>query len=156
MWHSISTAPFERDHELAFLSNDIGSLIRMLGSPNDNEVLAAARALVKEMEGIGGLNALAKVWERKVPLQPPKPKPEPFDFTKVDIAIELFVAGKTDTLADVLKALDTVNKNIHTLSQQVADLNAVVRQVHNYTYQCANIIYTIVVPALSDIEARLP
>jgi hypothetical protein len=97
MWYSISTAPLKRDHELAVLNNDIGSLIRMLGSPNDDEVLTAARALVKEMEGIGGLNALAKLWERRVPLQrpaKPRPKPKPFDFTKVDTAIELFVAER--------------------------------------------------------------
>src|SRR6516165_6472147 len=94
MRHAISTARFDRDHELAVLNNDIGSLIRMLGSPNDNEVLAAARALVKEMEGIGGLNALATLWERRVPLQPPKLIPKPLDLTKVDTAIKFFVAGK--------------------------------------------------------------
>ena len=94
MWYSISTAPLKRDHELAVLNNDIGSLIRMLGSPNDNEVLAAARALAKEIECIGGLNALAKLWERQVPLQPPRLIPKTLDFTKVDTAIELFVAER--------------------------------------------------------------
>jgi hypothetical protein len=78
----------------------------MLGSPNDNEVLAAARALVKEMEGIGGLKALAKLWERQVPLQRPKPKTKPFDFTKIETAVELFVAGKTQVrIGEVRKAV---------------------------------------------------
>jgi hypothetical protein len=59
-------------------------------------------------------------------------------------------------LADVLKALDTVNKNIHTLSQQVADLRALCGQVHSYAYQSADTIYTVVLPYLSDIDRRLP
>jgi hypothetical protein len=45
------------------------------------------------------------------------------------------------TLADVLKALDTVNKNIHTLSQQVSNLEKDIHNVNNYTCQCANTIY---------------
>jgi hypothetical protein len=107
MWQSVSTAPFDRDLELGVVNNDIGSLIRLLGSPNDDQVLAAARTLVKEMEGIGGLNALAKLWEGRIPLQrPAKPRPKAFDFTKVDAAIELFVAEKTEVrLGEVRKVV---------------------------------------------------
>jgi hypothetical protein len=123
MWHSISTASFDRDHELSVLSNDIGSLIRMLGSPNDHEALAAARALVKEMEGIGGLNALAKLWERQVPLQPPKLVSKLFDVTKVDTAIELFVAGKTQVrFGEVRNAVLQMLAGLHAL-QEARDTN---------------------------------
>jgi hypothetical protein len=68
----------------------IGLLIRTLDSPNDNEVLAAAKALVKEMEGIGVPDALVELWKRRrVSLQRPKPVPKPpvprpFDFTQID------------------------------------------------------------------------
>jgi hypothetical protein len=111
------------------MPNDrIGLLIRMLGSPNDNEVLAAARALVIEMEGIGGLNSLAKAWERRVPLQPPKPIPKPFDFTKVDTAIELFVAGKTEVkFGEVRRAVLQMVAETHALEEarDTNQLNAI-------------------------------
>jgi hypothetical protein len=47
------------------MSNRIPALIRMLGSPNDNEALEAARALVREMANNGlHLDDLAQVGKR--------------------------------------------------------------------------------------------
>jgi hypothetical protein len=100
----------------------------MLGSSDDNEVLAAARSLVAEMEGIGGLNSLAKAWDRQVPFQPPKPIPKPFDFTTVDTAIELFVAGKTQVrFGEVRKAVLRMLAEAHALEEarDTNQLNAI-------------------------------
>jgi hypothetical protein len=98
-------------------NNRIGSLIRLLGSPNDSEVLTTAKALVSEMEGIGGLDALAKLWEQQsVSLQ--RPKPKPFDFSKVAPAVELFTTDKNEvTINDVLKAVKQTVAEVRALEE---------------------------------------
>jgi hypothetical protein len=46
------------------------------------------------------------------------------------------------SMADVMKALDTVNKNIHALSKQVQELERnMTYNINNYTYQCSNTSY---------------
>jgi hypothetical protein len=51
----------------------------------------------------------------------------------------VFVTAKPQpTLADVMKALDTMNQNIHSLSEQVATLE---KNVEAYNYQCSSTIF---------------
>jgi hypothetical protein len=85
----------------------------MLGSSNDDEVLVAARALVKELASTGeDLNAVAQAWEHRQPPRPPRPsrpsrpKSKPFDFTPIETVVDFFVAGKSEVrLGEVRKAV---------------------------------------------------
>jgi hypothetical protein len=93
----------------------------MLGSSDDDEVLVAARALVKELESTGeDLNAMVQAWEHRRPprparpSRPPRPKPKPFDFTPVKTAVDLFVAGKSQVkLGEVRKAALNMLAEVH-------------------------------------------
>ena len=73
-------------------------LVLRLDSPNDNEVLLAARKLIGELKGNGSdlrvlANALEAEWEKQ---QKAKPAPPPsIDFSKVEAAVTRYAADRT-------------------------------------------------------------
>ena len=79
----------------------IAKLIRMLGSPNEGEMIGAARALAKK-----DLHTAADVieaWEKRVVTFRPKPPP-PIDWAKIEAAITAYIEGKaTVTLSNAWK-----------------------------------------------------
>ena len=115
-----------RDHEA--MNNRIPALIRLLGSPNDHEALGAARALVRALaENAADLEDLAQAWEQAARQRPPPPRARaPFDMTKVETAVTLYVQGKRQV---------TVNK----VSAAVKDMIAELRAPHD-TYMVARYI----------------
>jgi hypothetical protein len=108
------------------MTTRIPALIRLLGSPNDNEALGAARALVRELANTGaGLDDLARAWaETRSQRPPPPPRAKPFDYSRVEAAVTLYTQDKaTVTMNKVIKAvhelvrdpcddLDTFNRYI--------------------------------------------
>lgn|SRR5215831_10279184 len=92
----------------------IPALIRMLSSPNDNEVLQAARALVRELANHNAhLDDLAKTWEEAEARQLPPHKTKAFDFSKVETAVTLYAQDKTRV---------TMNKTIRAVKEMIADV----------------------------------
>ncbi len=70
----------------------------MLESPNDNDVLATARKLVRELKGNGSdlrtlANALEAEWEKQQKAKPAPPPP--IDYSKVEAAIARYAADRT-------------------------------------------------------------
>src|SRR5436190_16099875 len=99
------------------MANRISALIRMIGSPNDNEALEAARALVRELANNGAhLDDLAKAWEREP--RPPAQTSKPFDYTKVTTAVTLYAQDKNHV---------TINTTIAAVIDMIAEL----RQPYN-------------------------
>src|SRR5262245_47515499 len=91
----------------------IPSLIRMLGSSNDNEALGAARALVRELTDNGAhLDDLAKAWEKAEAQRPPPQETKPFDYSKVETAVTLYAQDKAQV---------SMNKIIKAVGEMVTD-----------------------------------
>jgi hypothetical protein len=88
-------------------SSRVPALIRMLGSPNDNEALGAVRALIRELANNGEhLDDLVRAWESAQGQRPVIPKSKPFDYTKVETAVTLYAQEKnTVTMNEVVKAV---------------------------------------------------
>jgi hypothetical protein len=87
----------------------IPSLIRMLGSPNDNEVVQAARALSRELD----LEDLARVWDRAQADRPEVRPERPIDYSKVETAVTLYSQGKTQV---------SMNKLLRAVRETVAEM----------------------------------
>jgi hypothetical protein len=96
------------------VTNRIPALIRLLGSPNDNEALGAARALVRELASAGAhLDDLARSWEEtQASRPPPPPRSAPFDYSKVEAAVTLYAQDK---------AVVTTNKVMKAVHEMVRD-----------------------------------
>jgi hypothetical protein len=91
----------------------IPSLIRMLGSPVDNEVLGAVRALVQELTANNQhLDDLAQAWEKTQAQRPAQPKIKPFDYSKIETAVTLYAQDKTKI---------TMNKRIQATRKMVKE-----------------------------------
>jgi hypothetical protein len=101
--------------EVKAMAKRIPALIRMLGSPNDNEALGAARALVRELSNNGEhLDDLAQAWERAQAQRPPAQKSKPLDYTKVETAVTLYAQDKNKV---------TMNNVILAVKEMVAELH---------------------------------
>jgi hypothetical protein len=83
MWRQVSEDN-ERDkpRDLFDPSEKAAKLIRMLGNgASDTEIVGAARALDRTLEGVGGLHHLADIveanWHPPIQIKQPQPQPEP-------------------------------------------------------------------------------
>jgi hypothetical protein len=86
-------------------------LVLRLDSPNDHEVLSAARKLVHGLKANGSdlrtlANALETEWEKQQKKKPAPPPP--IDFSEVEAAVKRYAADKaTVNLHRMWKALQT-------------------------------------------------
>jgi hypothetical protein len=96
------------------MSNRIPALIRMLGSPNDNEALEAARALVRELTNNGAhLDDLAQAWTKAQAQRPAPQKSKALDYEKVTTAVTLYAQDKNKV---------NMNKTLRAVKEMVAEL----------------------------------
>jgi hypothetical protein len=102
------------------MSNRIPALIRMLGSPNDNEALEAARALVREMANNGlHLDDLAQAWEKAQARRPTPQKSKSLDYEKITTATTLYAQDKNKV--DINKAIRAVREMVAELREPYDD-----------------------------------
>jgi hypothetical protein len=75
------------------LRGNVGKMIRMLGSPEDGVVLAAARALARTKD-LHALAQVAEAWEKQQIGQQPVKKPVQINWPIVEEFVGRFTAGK--------------------------------------------------------------
>jgi hypothetical protein len=97
------------------MTSRISRLIHALASSVDNEVLMAARALVRELSQNGAsVHDLAQAWEEHQARRPaPQQQTKPFDYSKVTTAVTLYCQGKTNV---------SINKLYRAVEEMVSDL----------------------------------
>jgi hypothetical protein len=100
--------------------SNIPALIRMLGSPNDNEALAAARALVRELANNGEhLDDLAQAWTKAQAQRAAPQKSKPLDYEKITTATTLYAQDKNKV--DINKAIRAVREMVAELREPYND-----------------------------------
>jgi hypothetical protein len=94
----------------------ISKLIRRLDSPNDNEVVAAARALISELQANGSdLHNLATAWDAEWQRLhgPQAPRQRPVDWADVEAFVTRFADGKITVMMNAaLRAVHAAQPDV--------------------------------------------